>query len=158
MSNGFVIRHVVSIAGCVRERPSTGIPLSHRENERRLAGAIIEIIAGPPAFETLRAAWALDPVQRNARPDRTSSQADGIYFFTDLPPGAYRLRVSAPEHGSRFGIFEADGIDVPPAAEFGHAVTVMHVNVDLPFNACARGCHTVGYGSFCARWPGTRTR
>ena len=132
MSNGFVIRHVVSIAGCVREQPSTGIPLSPRENERRLAGAIIEIIAGPPAFETLRAAWALDPARRSARPDRTTSETDGVYFFTGLPPGTYRLRVSAPEYGSRFGVFEADAIDVPPAAEFGHEVSVTRVDVELP--------------------------
>lgn len=132
MSAGFVIRHVVSIAGCVREQASAELPASPRDRDRRLAGALIEIIVNPPEFDLLRAAWALDPARRGARPDRTISQVDGIYFFTDLPPGAYRLRVSAPEHGSRFGVVETGETNVPPAPSFGQPLALKPVDVELP--------------------------
>jgi hypothetical protein len=127
MSEAFVIHHVVSIAGCVRERPSTGTPPSAREREqreRRLEGALIEIVAGPPAFDVLRAGRTIDPARPGARPDRTYSQVDGIFFFTDLPSGTYRLHVSAPQYGSRFGVFDTQPIDVPPVPA--------RVDVDLP--------------------------
>jgi hypothetical protein len=132
MSEGFVIRHVVSIAGCVREQARAETPPSPRDGDRRLAGALIEIIAGPPEFDRLVTTWALDPARRGARPGRTISQADGIYFFTDLPPGAYRLRVSAPQHGSRFGTVETGEVGVPPAPASGQPVAVRRVDVDLP--------------------------
>ncbi len=132
MSEGFVIRHVVSIAGCVRERASVVTPPSPRDRDRRLAGALIEIIAGPPEFELLVAAWALGPVQRGIRPDRTFSQVDGIYFFTDLPPGAYRLRISMPQHGSRFGVVETDVTTVAPAPAFGQPLALKVVDIELP--------------------------
>ena len=132
MTAGFVIRHIVSIAGCVRERASTDLPPSPREGERRLGGVLVEIIAWPPAFEPIRSAWALDPAPRAAPPDRTLSAGDGIYYFTDLPPGVYRLRVSAPNQGSRFGAVESADVNVPPAVAFGQALPVQHVDVELP--------------------------
>lgn len=132
MSEGFIIRHVVSIAGCVRQQARAETPPTPSDRDRRLAGALIEVIAGPPEFDRLAAAWALDPARRGAHPGRTISQADGIYTFTDLPPGAYRLRVSAPQHGSRFGTVETGDVDVPPAPASGQPVAVRRVDVDLP--------------------------
>ncbi len=127
MSTPIVIRHVVSIAGCVRESASAVPPLVTRDLERRLAGALVEIVAGPPAFETMRAVQAVNPKTRR-RLDQTCSQADGIYVFVDLPPGAYRLRISAPQQGSRFGMVEAGPVEVAPAA----AVFVARADVTLP--------------------------
>ena len=123
MSAAIVIRHVVSLAGCVRESPSAFPPSVARDAERRLAGVLVQIVAGPPAFETLRAASALNP-QRQRQADCTHTQADGIYFFVDLPPGAYHLRISAPEYGSRFGAVEIGPVDVTSPQGTGelHAV------------------------------------
>lgn len=132
MSAGFVIRHVVSLAGCVREAASADFPPTAREDERRLAGALIEIIDGPPAFAARVAAWQLDPHAGRARPDRTVSQMDGIYFFADLPRGAYRLRVSAPAFGSRLGVVETAAIDVPPPHAPTAPVRPVRVDVALP--------------------------
>jgi hypothetical protein len=107
MSGGLRIAHYVAIAGCVREKPSALPAEVVRDIELRLGGVLIEIVAGPPAFEALRAAQlaalAAGAVLRRPRWDRTYSQADGIYFFTNLPPGDYGLRVSAPGQGTRFG-------------------------------------------------------
>lgn len=116
---GFTILHVVSIAGCVREQPdplaaaappaAPAVPpaLDPAFSAPRLGGALVEIISGPPAYEALRArqAAALAAGTRLRRPrcDRTYSQADGIYYFTDLPPGDYMLRAGAPQHGTRYG-------------------------------------------------------
>lgn len=116
---GFTILHVVSIAGCVREQPdplaaaappaAPIVPPAHDPaySAPRLGGALVEIVSGPPAYEALRAhqAAALAAGTRLRRPrcDRTYSQADGIYYFTDLPPGDYMLRAGAPQHGTRYG-------------------------------------------------------
>ena len=135
MSAGFVIRHVVSLAGCVREAASADFPPTPREDERRLAGVLIEIIDGPPAFAARVAAWQLDPHTGRARPDRAVSQMDGIYFFAGLPPGAYRLRVSAPAFGSRLGVVETAVIDVPSPPPRIPTAPVRPVRVDVALPA-----------------------
>lgn len=121
---GLEVVHSASIAGCVREQPPAG-GLRALHGELRVAGALVEIVAGPPEFEALRAAQAAAQAAgarlRRPRCDRAYSQADGIYLFTDLPPGDYRLRVSAPKYGTRFGSVEsAQPIAVlPPPAPGG---------------------------------------
>ena len=122
MNAGLECIHSVSIAGCVREKPGTIGLAALRGDDLRLAGALVEIVAGPTAFEALRraqaAALAAGARLRRGRCDRTYSQADGIYFFTDLPPGPYRLRVSAPQYGTRFGTVDSGpegGPDGPQA-------------------------------------------
>jgi hypothetical protein len=95
---------VVSIAGAVQDRAT----------RTRIGGARVEITEGPPAFQAMLAAQAADPAwqHRQERPDRTVSQSDGIFIFVDLPSGPYRLRVSAPEMGSRYGAVEVGPIEV----------------------------------------------
>jgi hypothetical protein len=80
------LRHAVAAAGRVLDAV-TGKPL---------AGALVEITAGPPEFEQFRAILAQDPAwtRRRERPDRTHSRTDGIFVFLNLPPGEYRLRIS----------------------------------------------------------------
>lgn len=131
MSTPIVIRHVVSIAGCVREGASAVPPLVTRDLERRLEGALVEIVTGPPAFEMMRTVQPVNPKTRR-RPDQTYTQADGIYFFVDLPPGPYQLRISAPQHGSRFGVVEAGPVDVAPPDAAGAAAIVARADVNLP--------------------------
>lgn len=123
MSAGIRIRHVVSIAGAAQDRVS----------QARIGGALVEIISGPPAFQQMLAAQAADPAwaQRRERFDRTFSQADGIFVLVDLPAGAYHLRVSAPEWGSRYGVVEAVPVQVQPMPASG-PVVVAQVAVALP--------------------------
>lgn len=123
MSTGIRLRHVASIAGAVQDSASRA----------RLGGALVEITDGPPVFQEMlaaqagSAAWA----QRRERLDRTFSQADGIFFFTDLPAGSYRLRVSAPDWGSRYGVVDTGPIQVQPAPDSG-PVPVAQISVALP--------------------------
>ncbi|MEZ4733114.1 MAG: carboxypeptidase-like regulatory domain-containing protein [Caldilineaceae bacterium] len=86
MSDTKPIHHTVAIAGVVQDKVS----------QVRLAHALIEIISGPSTFQTRVQAQAADPawLRQPARIDRTWSQADGIFFFLDLPEGSYRLRVT----------------------------------------------------------------
>jgi hypothetical protein len=93
-------RHEVAIAGRVLDGV-TGKPL---------AGADVVLIAMPAAAEQ-RLKFALLAYGRQwagrlERPDRTQSRADGLFYFLDLPDGDYRLRVSMPSLGNRFGKLE----------------------------------------------------
>jgi hypothetical protein len=65
------------------------------------------------------------------RIDQTRTQADGIFYFINLPPGPYRLRVSAPEMGSRYGVEEIGPVDVQAAPEAG-PFPVARADADLP--------------------------
>lgn len=123
MDTGIRIRHVVSIAGAVRDKATL----------LRVGGARVEILEGPPAFRALLEAQAADPAwsHRPDRPDRVFSQSDGIFCFVDLPPGPYRLRVSAPEMGSRYGAVEIGPFAVQAAPE-GGPFPVARADVDLP--------------------------
>lgn len=95
MSEWTIVRRAVAIAGTVTDALSG----------RPIAGALIAITSGPPAFLAQRAILARDPAwERQAeRLDRRRSRRDGLYAFSDLPPGAYELVISAPDEGSRYG-------------------------------------------------------
>jgi hypothetical protein len=61
----------------------------------------------------------VDPAwqRRHPRIDHTWSHSDGIFLFLDLPSGeageSYRLRVSTPRHGARYGTIETGPVIVP---------------------------------------------
>lgn len=104
-----IVRHRAVLAGRVTEAPG-GKPV---------AGARVEITAGPPAFTARLALQAKAGGSRWAaqaeRPDRTRTATDGHYHFLDLPAGSYTLTASLPGQGSRYGkvsaqvILNADG-------------------------------------------------
>jgi hypothetical protein len=123
VSAGIRIRHVASIAGAVRDGAS----------QARIGAALVEITAGPPAFQAMLTALAADPEwrKRRERLDRVFTQLDGIFTFVDLPPGSYRMRISAPEEGSRYGIAETGPVEVQQAPA-GGPVPVAQVAVALP--------------------------
>ena len=103
------LRHVVSIAGVVRDKATS----------RPIGGALVEITECPPAFRALLAAKAADPAwaHRRERLDRVHSRADGAFYFVDLPPGSYRLNVSAPDLGTRYGVAEVGPCEVQAVPE-----------------------------------------
>lgn len=124
MNNGITMRHVVTMAGTVRDQV----------NNRRLGNALVEIIEGPPAFYAIRQALQADPAwqTRPERFDRTWSHADGIFLFVDLPVGVnYRLRVTIPSLGTQYGLVETAFLAVEePSAQQPFPVT--QADVKLP--------------------------
>jgi hypothetical protein len=100
----FAMTLAVSIAGRVTDEVSGAA----------IAGATIEVVDGPPAFEKKRQTLANDPEwERKAeRLDRTTSHSDGIFFLSKLPPGMYRLRVTPPPPSSRYETVETRQIEV----------------------------------------------
>jgi len=117
------IRHVVSIAGAVRDKAT----------QRPIAGALVEVAEGPPAFRALLAAKAANPAwtRRRERLDRVYSRPDGVFCFVDLPAGHYRLKVSAPAMGTRYGAAEVGIYEVQPDPGEGR-VPMAPANVELP--------------------------
>lgn len=73
--------------------------------------------------------------RRHPRVDHTLSQGDGVFFFTDLPPGEageqYRLRVSVPDTGTRYGVVETDAVTAPTRPD-DRPATPARVDVELP--------------------------
>ena len=88
-----------------------------QRRQTSLAGVAVTITAGPPAW-TARLA-VLQQGQPGARPDRTISDARGVFRWLDLPAGAYTLSAALP--GTRY------------AAATGSAtvITTGPVNVEL---------------------------
>jgi hypothetical protein len=86
--------NTLAIAGYVDDA-QTGAPI---------AGAVVAISAGPPAFESLRAVLSSLPGWASAadRLDRTSTRVDGRFVFVNLPDGSYTLAVSAPCQPGRY--------------------------------------------------------
>lgn len=96
---GALLRHRAMLAGQVVDALS----------KAPIAGAVLTLDAGPPAFRALRdALTALQAANPHWQPrgipfDRRISRADGRFVFTDLPSGgAYDLHVAAPHLGSRY--------------------------------------------------------
>lgn len=140
------LHHTVSIAGVVRtglprDYPLPATPAEGRnlEIKRRLGGALVEIIVeeAPQAFQTMVHAKRADPqwTRRRQRIDRTWSHSDGIFFFLDLPPGepgeGYRLRVTLPRMGTRFGVVETPLV-VLPTRPTERPMRPVQVDVELP--------------------------
>lgn len=96
MASGELIRHQVTIAGVVT-----------LDSGEAAGAASVDIISGPAKFmnriTTLRAVLgpAFDGLA--ARPDRATVAVDGLYYFLDLPDGAYELAATIPGAGQRFG-------------------------------------------------------
>ena len=148
MSEAVKFRHVVSIAGLVHEPPAPDVeaagPNGNGDGKKkvkpplRIANARVEIIVAeaPAAFQMMVDANKSDPAwrRRRERIDRTWSHADGIFYFLDLPPGEaderYRLRVSVPGMGTRYGTLETDPIRVEAHPE-GQPVQVAWTEVEL---------------------------
>lgn len=100
------IYHAVAIAGIVQDKVS----------QQRIARALVEILSGPPAFQAIVQTRAADSAwfNRTERIDRTWSQVDGIFYFTDLPPGDYRLRVSVVDLPQNDYRLRGSLVTIPP--------------------------------------------
>src|ERR1700690_791643 len=100
MSDWQIARHRVAIAGRVLDA-STGKPV---------ADAAVSFNKMPAAFETKLAIASLSYGDRwnsmLARPDRTRTREDGLFYFLDLPDGEYSLSASIPSYGKRYGTEE----------------------------------------------------
>lgn len=144
MNEPLTIRHVVSLAGIVHEplapeNADAPDKESKKPEPKRVSGALVEILVNeaPRAFQSLFEARKADPAwqREDKRIDRTHSRRDGAFFFADLPPGepgeTYRLRVSTPQMGTRYGTVETAPVTVQqnPA---GSTVQVAWVDVELP--------------------------
>lgn len=118
------IHHRVAIAGKVMDKRA-GLPI---------AGAELELVDGPEAFQTAVAVRSQDPkwLQRRERLNRAFSRPDGLFYFLDLPAGGpYKLEVSVSYMSTRYGrqLHDAD-IDVPPAPD-SPASRVQYAWVDI---------------------------
>jgi len=124
MSASTDIRHVVSIAGSVQDSVT----------DVRLGQALVEIVDGPPEFLARVQTLSNDPAwrRRQLRIDRTTSQADGIFYFVDLPAGAYHLRVSLPGLGSRYGAVDLGPVQVRAGRDADGRVFVARADAALP--------------------------
>jgi hypothetical protein len=60
----------------------------------------------------------------------TLSHNDGFFYFLDLLPGQYRLRVSAPHLGSRYGVIGA--VDITVESSNGKPIFDLDGHVKLP--------------------------
>lgn len=97
----------VTIEETARTRASVAGVVTDGTTGRPLAGARVEVVAGPVAFrdrlELLQrqhgAAWEAAA----ARFDRAEAGPDGHFHLRGLPPGKYTLRACLPGAGRRFG-------------------------------------------------------
>lgn len=93
-------RHQVAIAGQV----------SDAETGQAIAGAWVALTQVPEPFSKRLALQALQYGDRwetlSQRPDRTHTAMDGYFKFIDLPVGEYKLNVSLPGAGTRYGTAE----------------------------------------------------
>lgn len=116
-------RHQVALAGTITDSV-TGKPMRQ---------ALVEILLGPAAHQAKVDILARDPawLLRNERFDRTHTRGDGLFFFIDLAPGDYTLRVSAPQLGTRYGVIEAGPFTVQTGRDANGRVRVAQADVTL---------------------------
>lgn len=89
-----------------------------------LAGQVTDGVSGKPIAGAV--------VEIVDRPERTVSRPDGIFFFLDLPADSYRLRVIAPQLGTRYGTVETDAVQVEDGRDAAGRVKVAKADVKLP--------------------------
>jgi hypothetical protein len=97
MNDWQIVRHRVAIAGRVLEAGT----------DKAVADAVVSMTTMPSAFAKKLAIASLAYGSRwdalPDRPDRTRSRRDGLFYFLDLPDGAYELTASVPGFGARYG-------------------------------------------------------
>jgi hypothetical protein len=101
------IRHTVVIAGTV----------TNAINGQRLSDAVVELLGSNLHIQTgvdgsfyLIGDQLTEPVKL---PTWLSKIQDGFFYFMDLPPGEYTLKVSAPNLGSRYEPSKEQKVTVP---------------------------------------------
>lgn len=91
------VRHQVAIAGWVTDAGT----------QKRIGGALVNIVEMPPALKSILRTKAMQYGSRwNAmaeRPDRTRTAGDGLFYFLDLPDGKYTIAASLARLGRRYG-------------------------------------------------------
>jgi len=123
MSTFETARHQVAIAGRV----------SDARTARPLAGVLVRIVAGPPAFTNLvatlaqhgGASWGA----RAERLDQTVTPPDGHFAFLDLPNGQYAVTASLPTTGTRYG---TRSLQVTVSRDERGALRVGRVDLTVP--------------------------
>lgn len=93
-------RHQVAIAGQVTDAVT----------QVAMASVDIVMIGMPAEYRKKLALFGLKFGRQwntmSERPDRTLSRRDGLFYFLDLPPGSYTLRIASPALGRRYGVVE----------------------------------------------------
>jgi len=86
------------------------------ETKLAIPGALVEISQMPEEFKNWLDLQALQYgkswEKRLKRPDRTITATDGCFYFLDLPDGGYKLTVSLPSAGTRYGVANSEPIQV----------------------------------------------
>jgi len=91
-----IIRHRVAIAGRVIDA----------KTQQAIVDAQITLSEMPDKYRSILKLKAMQygvGSWEKIRPDRTSSDQNGYYFFRDLPAGDYRLVAFLPKAGTRYG-------------------------------------------------------
>ena len=126
MSDWQIARHRVVIAGKVIDG-ATG---------KSIADAAVSLSEMPAVFEQKLAISSLVYGSRwntlQQRPDRTRTREDGLFYFLDLPDGAYKLNASIPSYGNRYGTAQQSA--VVSRGKKGDA-KIAFVNLTLPATA-----------------------
>jgi hypothetical protein len=95
LTENAIIRHRVAIAGRV----------INAQTQQAIAGAQIKLSEMPDKYRSILKLKAMQygvESWERMRPDSTSSDQDGYYFFRDLPAGDYTLVASLPKSGTRY--------------------------------------------------------
>jgi len=125
VSHELTVSHRVAIAGRVFNQ--AGKPVG---------GAEVVMQAVPPAFKGILALAALRYGSKwkslPARPDRSITRDDGLFYFVDLPNGKYTLRASLSASGKRFGTVDKS---VTVARDAKGNIKTVFVEISLPATA-----------------------
>ncbi|MGG6297727.1 carboxypeptidase-like regulatory domain-containing protein [Leptolyngbya sp. AN02str] len=101
--------------------------------QQPIAGARVEITQAPAAFTQRLALKAMPYGDRwehlQERCDRTHTAPDGLFYFTDVPPGHYTLTASYPKTGLWLEALGGGGATVGQSAAI--AVEVQAIGPDL---------------------------